>query len=30
MKYEAEICYLEVICDSDFDYGTKSLIDWQN
>ena len=30
MKYKAEIWYLEVICDADFDYGIKSLINWQN
>ena len=30
MKYEAEIWYLVVICDADFDYGIKSLLNWQN
>ena len=30
MKYEAEIWYLEVIYDDDFDYDIKILINWQN
>ena len=31
MKYETEIWYLEVlICDDDFDYAIKILINWQN
>ena len=29
MKYEAEIWYLDVICDADFNYGINSLINWQ-
>ena len=29
MKYEAEIWYLDVICDADFNYGISSLINWQ-
>ena len=30
MKYEAEIWYLEVIYDDDFDYDIKIVINWQN
>ena len=30
MKYDAEIWYLEVIYDDDFDYDIKILINWQN
>ena len=30
MKYEAEIWYLEVIYDYNFDYDMKILINWQN
>ena len=30
MKYEDEICYQEVIYDTDFGNGIKILINWQN
>ena len=30
MKYEAEIWYLKVIYDADFNYGIEILINWQN
>ena len=30
MKYEAEIWYLEVIYDDDFDFDIKILINWKN
>ena len=30
MNYEVETCYLEVICDADFDYGIKTSVKWQN
>ena len=28
MKYEAELWYVEVIYDDDFDYDIKILINW--
>ena len=30
MKYEAEICYVEVACDADFNYATEIPINYQN
>ena len=30
MKHKAEIYYLEVIYDADFDYDIKISINWQN
>ena len=30
MKYKAEIWYLAVIYDNDFNYEIKILINWQN
>ena len=30
MRYEAEICYVEIAYDADFDYGIEIRINCQN
>ena len=30
MKYDPEICYVEVVYDADFDYATEIRINCQN